>query len=63
MFGDPLALVYRIFTTSAKIAMYTVVFSVQVVCYAIMLKKDRIVDAFGYYGRGVADAIADLLRK
>jgi hypothetical protein len=63
MFSDPVTLVYRVFTTSVKIAMYTVVFSVQVVCYAIMLKKDKIVDAFGYYGRGVADAIADLMRK
>lgn len=59
---NPFALLNRILIATGRVLAYWVVFLVQAVAYASMLKKDRIVDAFGYLGRGIADAVASVFK-
>lgn len=62
MLDNPFAFINRVLAATAKIIMYTAVFIVQAACYTAMLKKDKIVDAFGYLGRGTTDAVTEIFR-
>ena len=47
---------------SFKIAGYTMIFIVQIILHMYHRRKDKISDDFGFFGRGVIDAIGDIFK-
>ena len=60
--GDPFKLFGRLLLASFKITGYTTIFIVQIIWYASLGHKDRIADAFGFFGKSITDAIGDVFR-
>lgn len=44
-----------------KLIGYTITFGIQTISFLIQGKREMIVEAFGWYGRGVTDALAKLM--
>jgi len=62
---SPFQLANRIFVAGFRILGYCIVFIAQVIYYLCFGQRglERIGDAFGNLGRGITDAVADILRK
>ncbi len=58
--GDPFKLFGRLLVVAFKITGYIVTFIIQVACYSVLLKKDKIIDAFGSLGQSITNAIGDV---
>lgn len=43
-----------------KLSGYTITFGIQATCFLIQGKRERIVEALGWYGRCVTEALATL---
>jgi hypothetical protein len=59
---DPFRLFGRLMLLMFRLLGYTFTFCVQVVGFVRCGRRDKIFDAFGGYGRGVTDALADTFR-
>ncbi len=60
--GDPFKLFGRFMIATFRITGYTIIFIVQIFWYISHMQKDRITDAFGFYGKDIIDAIADVFK-
>jgi hypothetical protein len=61
--NDPYAALNRLFVALVRVSGFTLVFLIQVAGYLYHRRRDKIFDAFGYWGRAVTDTFADMLRK
>ena len=59
---NPFVMIQRLLVASGRITAYVLVFMIQATAYALLLQKEKIVDAFGYLGRGIADALAGMFK-
>lgn len=59
---DPFKLFRRVFIALFRVTGYTVVLVFQIIGYLYYRRRDKIIDAFGYYGRNVTDAFAAVMR-
>lgn len=57
-----LSLLRKIFVAWFRISCYTFVFMVEAAWYVVHGRRDEVAEAWGAYGRGVTDAIADILK-
>lgn len=55
----------RVFVASFRILGYCVVFIVQIIYYLVVAPRhlDKIGNAFGYFGQGVVNTVADIFNK
>jgi hypothetical protein len=60
---SPFELAFRLFRAGFRITGYLIAAFAQSLWYVAHLKPDRVGDAIGYLGRGVTDAIADVMRR
>ncbi|MEW6610809.1 MAG: hypothetical protein AB1352_04280 [Patescibacteria group bacterium] len=63
MLTDPFKLFGRLIVASIQITGYVVTFVIQFVLYSARGQRDKVVDAIGYLGRSVSDAVGNALRK
>ncbi len=61
--GNPFKLLGRLLIASFQITGYTLTFIVQIFCYLYYRQRYMIADAFGFFGRGVTDAIVGIFRR
>lgn len=59
---DPFKLFGRLLIAGVRIAGYFAVFVGQALWYLVCRQPVRIGDAAGYFGRGVVDAVGDILK-
>jgi len=59
---DPFKIFTNVLIAGIKIFGYFFVFVVQLLWYGATLKRDKIGEAFGQFGRGVVDAFAEILK-
>jgi hypothetical protein len=57
---DPFRLFGRLMLASFRITGYTATFLIQVAGFIYYRRRDKIVEAFGSYGHGITDALADI---
>lgn len=60
---NPFKLFGRLLIAGFRISGYTVTLIVQIFGYLYYRQRYMIVDAFGSFGRGVTDAVADIFRN
>ena len=60
---DPFAVLNRVPVAFLRVTGCTLVFLIQVAGYLFHRRRDKIFDAFGYWGRAVTDALAEFVRK
>lgn len=60
---DPFKLIGKLLVATFVISSLLFVFIVQVVWYLVNRRPEKVGEAFGYLGRGVIDAIADIFRR
>jgi hypothetical protein len=60
--GYPFKLFGRLIVAAFKITGYIITFAIQAVCYSALLKRDKIVDAFGFLGQSVTNTIGDVFK-
>jgi len=60
---DPFRLAGRLFLATFRIVAHTVVGLIQCALYLSHRRPDQIGDAFGEWGRGVTDAVADIFKR
>jgi len=46
-----------------KLISYTITFGIQTICFLIQGKREMIVEAFGWWGRCVTDATAEIFKS
>lgn len=59
---DPFRLFGRLCLLSFRLICYTFIFIIQIIGYVRFRRKDKIVDAFGDFGRSSTDAFAETLK-
>lgn len=57
---DPFKLFGACLLLFFKLTGYTITFGIQTICFLIQGKRDMVVEAFGWWGRSVTDAIAKI---
>jgi hypothetical protein len=57
-FLDPFKLFVALMLLFFKLTGYTITFGIQTTCFLIQGKREMIVEAFGWWGRCVTDAMA-----
>ncbi len=59
---NPFYLLGRILILIFKMSGYTITFFIQIIWYISYRRKDKIADAFGFWGRDVTKAISDVFQ-
>ncbi len=60
---SPFDVFQRLFVAGVKITRYFVVSTAQSLWYLAHLRTDKVGDVIGSFGRGVADAVAEVFKK
>lgn len=57
---DPFKFTFALMLFGFRLAGYSVTFLIQVVCFSARRNRDGIIEAFGWYGRSITDAAANV---